>query len=308
MTTRPDTTRADPKLRIPKALAYGLLASGLTAPGLRSFIIMMSTMSSSGSIDILKPSLERNSGTRIDNCHRFLDALRNSRIDIPVGDDPSVGELWFESIEYTPGVEKRLAGVIRGQLSSAAMAALAHPERGGTIELSAAELGRLSTVPGVLLYLRLRSEWGQHPSSLEITTRLTVEDVYGLMGDYCRAARSVTKKADGETSETLSISRVTATLLKPGVADVARAMNDMAIGIHAAKPRDAGKGKRWRHVDIVSGRLIQRPNLRELAAATRATEEYSEMMRRRRRSLKSDQSVQQTNNESGVVSSATGET
>lgn len=308
MPTRHDTTRADPTLRIPRALAHGLLASGLTAPGLRAFIVMMSTMSSSGSIDILKPSLERNSGTRIDNAHRFLDALRNSRIDIPVGDDPSVGEAWFDLIDYTPGAQKQSAGVIRGQLSSAAMAALSHPERGGMIDLSAAELGRLSTVPGILLYLRLRSEWGQHPSALEITSRFTVEDAYGLMGEYCRAARSVTKNADGETSETLSISRVTATLLKPAVADVARAMDDMAIGLHVAKPKDAGRGKRWRHVDIVSGRLVQRPSLRELAVTTRAAEEYSEMMRRRRRSLKSDKSAQQTNNEFGVASSATGET
>lgn len=89
-------------LDVSAALAQGVLPTGLTAPAFRAFLVLLASADGSGQIDILKPELERLSGNRMDNAHRFLDRLRDALIDAQ-GVEPAP---WFSNLDYTPGVEK----------------------------------------------------------------------------------------------------------------------------------------------------------------------------------------------------------
>src|SRR5690554_6379867 len=95
------------------ALASGVLPTALPAPAFRAFVILVSLANDKGFADILKPELERLTSKRIDNANAFLEPLRETLIDMPGIDHEAVGELWFESVEYQPGEQKRLAGVVR---------------------------------------------------------------------------------------------------------------------------------------------------------------------------------------------------
>lgn len=55
--------------------------------------------------------------TRIDNGQRFIERILGSVIDIPGSEEAEVGEPVFDDLTYIPGIEKRLAGVVHGQLS-----------------------------------------------------------------------------------------------------------------------------------------------------------------------------------------------
>jgi hypothetical protein len=253
----------DRSLDVSAALAQGVLPTGLTAPAFRAFLVLLASADGSGQIDILKPELERLSGNRMDNAHRFLDRLRDALIDAQ-GVEPAP---WFNSLVYTPGVEKRLAGVIRGELSPAARALLASPRYQGQVQLQVDELRRLSTVPGVILYLRCQAILAAKPSAREIVQRWNDDELLEVFGQYAASARSVRKLGSGETSVTVSLSRMTAALLRPGADDLRAALDTFTAAVIEGKPLGAGRGKAWSHVDLVLQRLSPRPKLMDLIAA-----------------------------------------
>ncbi len=190
-------------LDVSAAFSEGVLPTGLTAPAFRAFVVLISSADGSGQIDILKPELERLSGNRIDNAHRFLDRLRDSMIDAP-DTEPAP---WFSDLTYTPGVEKRLAGVINGELSPAARSLLASPRYQGLVSLQVDELRRLSTVLGIILYLRCQAILAGKPNAREIVQRWDDEELLEVFGQYAASARSVRKLKNGEASVTVSLAQ-----------------------------------------------------------------------------------------------------
>lgn len=186
------------------------------------------------------------------------------------------GAPWFDSIDFVPGDRKRLAGKFVATLSSAARAVIADPRWSGTTTVSVSEFRRLGTVPGILLYLLFKRLIREQPNAHETTLRWGVEDVYGLCGQYCLAARSKKRLASGDESETLSLSRVTSVLLRPGIADIVRGVDDLLIGLVEVRAAAAGRGTAWRRIDIVFSPLGPRPTLRDLNEAVKASAECRE--------------------------------
>ena len=274
MTARADHDRPTGlNFRAFRGLAMGVLPSGLTAPMLRVFAVMLSHVGKDGVIDILKPHLEEQASVRIDAGHRFVEPLRTTLIDIPA--EPKLsGAPWFDSIEFVPGERKKLAGRFVAQLSPEAMAVVADLRWSGSVPVPIAEFRRLSTVPGILLYLRCKALIAASPKATEHTIRWAVEDVFGALGQYCQAAKTKKVLASGDVSESISLSRVTRVLLEPGVVDIQRSVDDLLIGIDEVKPAEAGRGRAWRRVDIVFGPRPKRATLKELNDMTAARAEY----------------------------------
>ncbi len=182
------TVRAAPSdpasghLLLPFGLADGLLLGGLTAPSMRATLALLSTLTPDGAVEILKPFMERLASTRIDNGDRFLERPRECFID---GGTPDDGERWFYELDYTPGEMKKLAGVIRGRLTRTAREALADPNWGSRkVRISADVLGQLSTVPGILLYLKIAGIMSSHPTSKVIDLRLDKDSIESIFGRY----------------------------------------------------------------------------------------------------------------------------
>lgn len=280
--------RSDPRpptgtvLRVPRALAHGVLPSGLTAPALRAFIVLLAHADAAGSIDMLKPLLVEHSGTRIDAASRFLEPLRATTMATAHGHALD-GEPWFDDVTYAPGERTKFAGVVKTTLSPAARTIMAQPDLIGSVEIQVDEFRRLNTVPGIILYLRLRDELAQAPKARSVTMRAVVEDLHGLFGIYCAAAASKRVNADGEVEMSLGLSRVTATLLRPAVADVARAIDGYAVDLIECKAEGAGRGVRWRHVDIVAERLAPKRTMKDLGAAERERKAHAGRIGRTRR-------------------------
>lgn len=129
------------------------------------------------------------------------------------------------------------------------------------------ELRRLSTVPGIILYLRCQAILAGKPSSREIVQRWDDQELLEVFGQYAASARSVRTLASGEQSVTVSLSRMTAALLTPGADDLRAALDSFAAAVIEGKPLGAGRGKKWSHVDLVLQRLAPRPKLKDLVAA-----------------------------------------
>lgn len=257
----PPTNRT---ISVPMALAAGALPTGLQAPAYRAFVMLASLATERGYIDLLKPELEKLIATRVDNANAFLDPLRHTMIDMPGADNDAVGQPWFESVEYTPGEQKRLAGVVRSRLSSAARSVLSDLMFTGTVTIDADEFRRLSTVAGIVVYLRCRALLKGSGKAKEVSQRFDDEGLFGLFGQYARSAVSRKRNVAGEVNQTLSLSRMTDVLLEPGVLDVRRNIDDVIVAITVGRAGD-GQG-RWTHVDLIVAPRPKRMTLRELDA------------------------------------------
>jgi|GEM_PF-3158774 len=246
------------------ALASGVLLSGLTAPSMRAALVLMSRASEVGHIDMLKPELERLAGLRLDNANKLIERLLTSAIDIPAGDDPDNGEPVFDELSYTPGIEKRFAGVITGHLSPAFRSAVGSMRRAGTMQIEIDVLRRLTTIPGIIMYLRLQAERQRSPRESVFRIRLRDTDAFGWFGQYCRQASTGRKNAAGDEFRSISLGRIFRHLIEPGIRDLGDALNDMDIDAVAGIPEAAVRGRAWSHVDIVARRL-KRVSIKDLA-------------------------------------------
>ena len=261
------------QMRAFRGICHGVLPSGLTAPMLRVFTVLLAHTDPAGNIDILKPSLEAMAGVRIDAGDRFVEPLRSTEIDVPSAPD-SAGDLWFDSIEFVAGERKKLAGMFRAKLSPAALAIISDPKWSGGLPVNVGEFRRLSTIAGIILYLRCRMLIAEQPNARETTIRWRDTDVFAAFGQYCSAARSRKKLASGEIGESIGLSRLTRVLLEPGIADIQRNVDDLLIGIDVVKAAGAGRGTAWKHIDIVFGPRPKRSSLRDLHEQTAARAEY----------------------------------
>lgn len=241
---------------LPIALASGLVLDGMTAPAMRMALALISTAGRSGGIDMLKPELERLAGVRLDNADRSLDRLRHAT----AGDDPVFGEL-----EYTPGVQKRLAGVIRGRVSPGLLAELSHPRHGGkSVKIDVDELRACSSVPGILLLLRLAVERQREVDRVQL--RLRDVDALEIFGAYIDRAGRTRSKANGEQERSTSLSRIYAELIEPAIRDLWPALQGWTIDAVPGVPAAHSRGKAWSHIDVTMSRLQKRPSIKELAA------------------------------------------
>lgn len=125
-----------------------------------------------------------------------------------------------------------------------------------------------------------------------------------LLGDYRRGAASKTKPVNGDVSTTVSISRIAATLLQPGIADVAQAINGFMIGMIEGR---LASSKRWKHIDIELQRLAPRKTLADIVRSDNQRKDY-QAARKKERSVKSEQSVQHDSNTSMVEPTSLGDT
>lgn len=262
------------RLVLPKALAMDVLMSGLTAPGMRAALVLAGHAAADGRIDMLKPQLEKLSGTRIDNGHRFVDRLGEAVIDIPGSGDPEVGHDAFSDLLYTPGIEKRLAGVITGQLSGAFLSAISAARRSGQVVLDLDVLRHLDTVAGILIYLRVQLERARAPGHSVLKLRLKDADAFAWFGQYCRQASTGRTNAAGEVFRSVSLGRIHRALIDPGIRDLAAAVDDLDIDAIAGIPETAVRGKAWSHVDIMVRKLRRVATISELDAAGRQQTAY----------------------------------
>jgi hypothetical protein len=263
-------------IKLPAALAHGLVPAGLTAPALRMALMLIAAAGArTGRIDILKPHLERGAAVRLDNAHRSLERLRECTI-VDAGGQPAH---LFDELVYTPGEQKRLAGIITGSLSGTARAAIGQPQFAGrTIEISLDELRRLSTIPGILLLARLAAD---RPNG-DIRLRMGEDECQRTFGDYLSRATIERQNADGQAFRWTALSRIFAELIEPGVKDLWSALDGHVVDAVPGVPENRGHGNAWSHIDITLKRLAPRKTLRELAAVVKADEEYQVRKRRPR--------------------------
>src|SRR5690606_17284375 len=106
------------------------------------------------------------------------------------------------------------AGVITGSLSGPARSAMSEPRFvGRTVTISLDELGRLSTIPGILLLVRLAAERERS----DIRIRMDEDECQRVFGDYLSRATIERKNAAGESFRWTALSRIFAELVEPGV-------------------------------------------------------------------------------------------
>lgn len=255
-------------ISVPLAFGHGRIPAGLTAPAMRAALVLIARANPSGEFDIMKPELEALAGLRLDAADRFFDRLRGSQLACDGVALPA-----FDSIEYVPGVQKRLAGIIRGRLSPEVLHEITLPRWSGQrLQVDAGELAKLTTVPGILLWLRLGVE-RQSGRGQEFRLRLTDEDAAGIFGPYTgRAAIKRKTKSEGEFQWT-SLSRIYDQLIGPGIKDLWDAIEGAVVDARPVVP-ERGRGRAWSHVEITMSKLRPMPSLRELQAASNSALDY----------------------------------
>lgn len=257
---------SDP-ITLPVALATGLVLQGLTAPSMRLALVLIASASSSGRIDVLKPQLERRAGVRLDNADRSLNRPRSATIAVGEYETPVFAEL-----DYTAGIQKRLAGIVRGQLSPELIGEIAHPRHGGrTVTVNAEELRRLDSVPGILLWLRLALD--RQRGDDRVLIHLTDETAATIFGGYVHRAAITRSNRDGEQFRATSLSRIYDDLVAPAVRDlwgIEGSVVDAAPVVPAVRQR----GRAWSAIEITMTKTRKRLSLRELAALGRDADEY----------------------------------
>lgn len=264
------------RLVLPRGLAVGVIMSGLTAPSMRAALVLAGYAKEDGRVDMLKPELERLSGTRIDNGHKFLERILQSVIDIPGSDEAEIGEPVFDELTYSPGIEKRLAGVVHGQLSGSFRTAISRMTRTGTVTLDIDVLRHLDTIAGILIYLRIALEQAARPAASVLKIRLRDTDAYSWFGQYCQQASTGTVNAAGDQIRSVSLGRIHRHLIAPGIKDLAAAVDDLDLDAIAGIPEEAVRGRAWSHVDIVARKLRRMPTIGELDAAGKQRIAYHE--------------------------------
>lgn len=275
------------RLSLPRALSAGLIMLDLSAASMRAALVLIANARADGSVDMLKPEVERLAAVRIDNGHKFLAPIFESRIDIPgERENDAVGESVFESLNYVPGEQKRLAGIIRGQLSLSFRRAIAMPSFHGKVDLDLDVLRRLTTVPGILMYLRIASMLGQSSNSVHRMT-LKTDDAMWLFGNYIGQAATRTVNAAGEESMNVSLGRIHRHLIAPGVRDLAGALEDYDVDAIVAVPETPLPGRAWSHVDVMVRRLKRVGTIKELSESQRQRAAYYSV----RDKAKSDRSI-----------------
>ena len=245
-------------LSISLAFASGHILGGLTAPAYKAALVLLANANASGSFDITKPELERLAGLRLDAADRFLERLRVSQIACEGEAIPAFGE-----IEYVPGIQRRLAGIVKGRLSPEIMHEITKQRWSGQrLTLDAGELAKLSSVPGIILWLRLAAE--RHGATGEVVRlRLNEQDAASMFGPYAgRAAITRTTQRDGEFQWT-SLSRLYEQLIAPGVKDLWGAFDGYVVDARPAAP-ERGRGRAWAYAEITMSKLRPMSSLREL--------------------------------------------
>lgn len=255
-------------MKLPLAVASGLVMSGLTAPAMRMALVLLGRASPMGAINVLKPDLERLAGVRLDNAERSLDRLRMSQFDAG-----GHAEFVFDGLGYTPGAYKRLAGVITGSLTTPFADAIANPVWAGkTVEVDLAELRQLTTVPGILLWLRLAIE--RQAGTEQFRLRMKAEDLAPVFGPYLsRATINRRTAADGEFAWT-SLSRMFNSVIAPAIEDLHAVFADHVVDATPITRAGGGKGVPWVAVDIEMERIHRRKSLRELREMGAQREEH----------------------------------
>ncbi|MGV8953118.1 MAG: hypothetical protein ACOH2M_18615 [Cypionkella sp.] len=253
------------KLVLPRALADGVLLSGLTAPAMRAALVLVGYAGDSGRIDMLKPELERLAGVRIDNGQKFVDRIQQSAIDVPESDEVEIGEPVFDDLTYTPGTEKRLAGIVRGQLSGSFRTAIGRMSRTGMVTLDIDVLRHLDTTAGILIYLRIALERAANPGKSVLKMRLRDVDAFGWFGQYCRQASTGRVNVGGDVFRSVSLGRIHRHLIAPGILDLAAAVDDFEVDAVTAVPEQAVRGRAWSHVDVLVRKLITAPTVAQMA-------------------------------------------
>lgn len=263
-------------LTLPAALAHGLVPASLTAPALRMALVLIGAASSAtGQISMVKPHLERDAGVRLDNAHRSLERLRNATI-VDARGEPA---LLFEDLTYLPGEQKRLAGIVSGRLSDETQEAIRSSGHAGrSITISIDELGRLSTIPGILLLLRLAVD---RPHG-DIRLRMDEDECARTFGDYLSRATIRRTNASGDQFRWTALSRIFAELVEPGVKDLWGALDGYVVDAIPGVPEK--KGSPWSYIDITMAKLQPRKSLRELATSLKDSQHYEIRKREPRRS------------------------
>ncbi|WP_417584365.1 hypothetical protein [Pelagibacterium sp.] len=258
----------DAVIDIPLPLAQTLYPSGLSAPQMRAMIVLLSRVNADGYFEILKPQLEEAADLRIDNATRFLMPLFESLVG-----NIAEPDLWFDDLQYIPGIRRTTAGVIKGKLSPAGGYHMQLDR--GFVPIRVEEFRSYSSVHAILLRLRLGAWFHLNPGMKQMKIRMTAEDVHDMFGDYCRAARR--ERPDGDYEITLG--RLLASVLTPGAEQINAISDEFSVGLSAKRKASGAVGRALEFVEISANRLEDRATLKDLVKATR----YRERMQRHRR-------------------------
>ncbi|SDG84023.1 hypothetical protein [Pelagibacterium luteolum] len=269
----------------PFGLTNGVSLSGLTAPSMRVALALICQADGNGAFSITKPLLEKTCNVRLDNAHRFLNRPRDCQYE-------AQGEYLapaFERIDYVQGERGVTAGIISGQLTMRFVEDLVRfKDNGVDVKLPVDELRMLSTIPGILLWLRLareRSEVlatpdddGKRERVLKLAEgsvclRLQAEDAAAIFGQYTSRATVVRANADGEEFRSTSLSRIYEELVKPAVTDLWKAMPEWDVDARPVTSDRPLHGRAWKRIDLTMAPLWKRPSLKELAKRTKSLDE-----------------------------------
>ncbi|GHA28331.1 hypothetical protein GCM10007989_25480 [Devosia pacifica] len=241
---------------------------GLTAPTFRIALVLLSIAGPNGGFSIDKPRMERLTGIRMDNARRHLERVRTATFDY--GDEAAPV---FSDLDYTAGVQKRLAGIISGRLSPQMVEAISNPIWAGKrIGVDFEEMKKLSTLPGLLLWLRLAVE--RSDGKDEFRLRLKPEDAAEMFGQYLSRATVRKKDRDGDEYMWTALSRIYSIMIEPAVKDLWNALDEHVVDATPVTPPGGGKGKAWHYVDLKFARVQRQMSIRELAQSVRDHEEY----------------------------------
>lgn len=241
----PTSSRFQPTdaiINVPYLLAAEHHLTDLTAPAMRAAIVLISRADIDGRFSITKPELEAAAELRLDNTLRFLDPLRGAAI---WGYDE---HLYFEDIQYKPGVRKRLPGIISGSIS--AMARMLLGRRPITVPIRVDELRAYPSVPAIILRLHLGSHFHEHPADVSVDKRYKDVDVHQLFGGYCKAARI--KRADGSFDITLG--RLSKSLLEPAATQINGICREFTVSLEKV-PALKGVGRAIEYLDVKAVKL-----------------------------------------------------
>ncbi|KQX40386.1 hypothetical protein ASD04_07080 [Devosia sp. Root436] len=241
-------------LSIPLAVAEYLVLEGLTAPQMRIALTLLCLAGAGGQVRIEKPSLERMTGVSMDAANRTLDPVRKTLLGLH--GHPSSGSAVFADIVYEPGKRGVSFGVVSATLSREMRGVMAET---GTrmMKLPADEMREYSSVPSIILRLRLGAALEADKTAAVARMRLRPEDLQPTFGGYARSAVvRTTSRVTGEVAEHVSLARAGAVLVDPAVNEITKISNSMRV-----KAGRRMAGRKWAAIVVEATRLQFLPRL-----------------------------------------------
>jgi hypothetical protein len=255
----------DQVLKIPLMVAQSLVAPGLTASSLRMLIVLIALGGRDGQVRIDKPRFERLLGIRLDNAAVAMAPLERATIEMAEDPGNNVAGPALSSLSYTPGVQKRLSGIIEAQTNDWSIGALVGMSRNQLVEIPADEFRNYRSVSGILMRLRIAAAFSS-PDAKVASWRLDHTGLANMFGSHASAAALTrTSAKTGTKTEILSLARAGQVIVIPAAEELKRYCRDVSVTAHVMLGGNEGDAKRpWLAIDVKATKR-KRVSLADLA-------------------------------------------